>query len=238
MGKKTKLEVKEEYRRKYGQKPRAYAGYADEPREQEVVRIIEKVAKPLGIYPSFLFTIAVGEGLGWLYLDLPSSFDKNNKLITDEKINAFQTLGMDFFGSPLEYPRFEKYLPKDFNEGDEYEVFMAERDEKYGKEIVPSAIFKDLESAIEGIGAVLAHRIELFEKKYKHLGYPKPTDDEKAYWYYAFYQAENDAERALAANKNFDFLNHQAAQSQQVHQLALERVASWRYLLAFNIFTS
>ena len=103
---------------------------------------------------------------------------------------------------------------------------------------MPSAIFDGLESAIEGIGAILAHKIELFNKQLKNLGYPKPSDNEKAYWYYAYFQAEGDANRALKANKGYGFLNHQAATSPEVHRLCLERVATWRYLFEFNIFSS
>ena len=238
--KKSKLEIKEEYKKLYGQQPKAYAGYVNEAKEKNVLDLFEDIGSKLSISPSYLFTIACGEGLSKHYLDKSTShyYDSNGNLITDEAISAFGVLGLDFFGSPKEYPRFKKYLPIDYNEGDEFEVSIEIRNERYGKEKVPSANFDGLISAIEGFGAVLAHRIELFELQRKKLGYVSPTDDEKAYWYYAYFQAEGDANRALEANKGYGFLTHQAAASPEVHRLCLERVATWRYLLAFNIFSS
>ncbi len=237
---KTKAQIKEEYNTYYGQRPKAYAGYVDEPSEKNIVTLFESIGKKLSISPSYLFTIACGEGLSQEYLDEITSpyYDANGNLLTEAAISAFIVFGLDFFSSPKEFPRFKKYLPDDYNEGDEYTPHMAPRDERYGKEIVPSAIFKNLESGVEGFGAVLAHRIELFNKQRKKLGYSTPTEDEKAYWHYAYYQAEGDANRALEANKGYSFLTHQAAASPEVHRLCLERVATWRYLLAFNIFTS
>ena len=240
MGKqKTKLEIKEEFKHYYGQKPKAYAGYVDEPSEKKILDLFEDIGGRLNILPSYLFTIACGEGLSMHYLDKKTSSYYNNKgdLMTDNPMSAFSILGLDFFGSPKEFPRIKKYLPSDYNEGDEYVSYNAERNERYGKEEVPSAYFDGFQSAIEGFGAVLAHRIELFDKQRKKLGYALPTEDEKAYWYYAYFQGEGDANRALETNKDYSFLAHQAAASPEVHRLCLERVATWRYLLAFNIFS-
>ncbi|MEM5540151.1 hypothetical protein [Olleya sp. AS48] len=238
MGKqKTKLEIKAELAKEFDVHVSAYGGYANDESEKPIVDIIEKVAANTKLKPSYLFTIAVGEGLGLLYLDLATNY-KNNKLVTDKQINGFQVLGLDFFSSPKEYPRFKKYLPNDYNIHDEYEPYMAERNERYGKEIVPSAKFKDLESAIEGIGAVLAHRRDLFHINYKKFGYKNPTEDEEAYWSYYFYQAEGDAKRLLEDNGGLDIFFLKSTSRSTIHVKALERVASWRYLLHYNIFTS
>lgn len=237
MGKKTKLEVKAEIQKKYNVLPKAYGGYANDAKEQPIVDIMEAVASRLNVTPSYLFTIAVGEGLGPNHLDFDYNF-KNNKLITDREVDGFQTLGLDFFSSPLEYPRFKKYLPNDYNIHDEYEPYHVRRNEKNGPEIVPSAKFKDMESAIEGIGAIVAHRKQLFETHYKAFGYTSPTDDQIAYWTYVYYQGEGDAKRELKNNAGFDFMNGNGTSIKQVHNLSLERVASWRYLLTYNIFSS
>ncbi len=234
---KSKLQRKAELAKEYNVHVSAYGGYANDEKEQPIVDIIEKTAARVGLAPSYLFTIAVGEGLGHLYLDLDLNY-KKNKLITNKEINGFQTLGLDFFSSPKEYPRFKKYLPKDYNIHDEYEPYMVERNERYGKEIVPSAKFKDLESAIDAIGAVLAHRRDLFVKYRKDFALKNPTEDETAYWTYYFYQAETDARRLLRDNKSLDIFHSKSISRKSIHIKALERVASWRYILHYNIFSS
>ncbi len=235
---KSKLQRKAELAKEYNVYVSAYGGYANEEKERPIVDIVEKVAARVSLKPSYLYTIAVGEGLGELYLDLDHNY-KNNKLLTDKKINGFQTLGLDFFSSPKEYPRFKKYLPRDYNIHDEYEPYLAERNERNGKEIVPSAIFKDLESSIEAIGAVLAHRRDLFIKYRKDYAIIKnPTEDETAYWTYYFYQAEDDARRLLRDNKSLNIFHSKTKSRKSIHIKALERVASWHYILHYNIFSS
>ncbi|OAB78224.1 hypothetical protein [Cochleicola gelatinilyticus] len=237
MGKKTKLEVKAEIQKKYNTLPKAYGGYANDPKEQPIVPIFEKVAARINMKPSYLFTIAAGEGLGVNHLDFDDNF-RNGVLITDQQVDGFQALGLDYFSSPQEYPRFKKYLPSDYNIGDEYERYDVRRAEKNRVEVVPSAKFKDMQSAIDGFGAIIAHRKSLFESHYNAFGYSNPTEDEIAYWVYAYYQGEGDAKRELKANGGFDFMNGNGTSIKQVHNLALERVASWRYLLTYNIFSS
>ena len=227
---------KKEITEQYNVHVSAYGGYANDEKEKPIVDIIEKVARRVGLFPSYLYTIAVGEGLGYLYLDLASNY-KNNLLIVDKQINGFQTLGLDFFSSPKEIPRYQKYLPNDYNVHDEYEPFMAERNERYGKEMVPSAKFKDLESAIEGIGAVLAHKKDLFEKYRKDFGHKTPTEDQFAYWTYYFYQAESDAKRILKDKTTLDIFYSKETSIKTIHVKAVERVASWRYVLHYDIFT-
>lgn len=234
---KTKLERKAELKNEYGVHVSAYGGYANDKREKPVVDIIETVAKSVGLKPSYLYTIAVGEGLGELYLDIESNY-KNDQLVTNKQINGFQTLGVDFFSSPKEYPRFEKYLPDDYNINDEYSPLFAVRNERNGREIVPSAFFKDLESAIEGVGAVLKHREDIFVNTYRQLGLRRPTQDEYAYWTYYFFQAEGDAKRLLKKNNDLNIFHSKTTSRKSIHIKALERVASWRYVLHYDIFTS
>ncbi len=238
MGKvKSKLERKAELKATYDVYINAWGGYADEPKEKKIVTLIEQIAIGLDIRPSFFYTIAVGEGLGKLYLDFDFNYT-NNQLITDKAVNGFQTLGLDFFSAPEEFNRFKKYLPNDYNIHDEYEPYMAERNERNGKEIVPSAKFKDLESALKGFGAVLAHRRDLFVRYRKQYGLPAPSEDEKAYWMYYFFQAENDAKLLLSQNKSLNIYHSKTRSRKSIHIKALERVAAWRYILHYTIFSN
>ncbi|PKV50742.1 hypothetical protein ATE84_2808 [Aquimarina sp. MAR_2010_214] len=234
--KKSKLQRKKELGKQYGVYMNAYGGYADEEKERPLVDIIEKVALHVGMIPSYLHTIIMGEGLGYLYIDLDTNY-KKGKLVTDNTISGFQHLGLDFFSSPRELPRFKKYLPTGYNEGDEYTAVMENRNERYGVEQVPSANFKDLESAIYGFAAVIKHRQELFVKHYKQYGYTNPDEDQIAYWTYYYYQAEGDARRALQSRGEFDIFKDKATSRLAIHVKALERVAAWRYVQHYDIFS-
>ncbi len=233
---KSYLERKKELTSYYNARVSTYEGYANEPREKAIVNIVEEVSLFVNINPSYLYTIAVGEGLGSQYLDF--MFDsKTGMLVTDVEVDGFQNLGLDFFSVNSEISRVKKYLPSNFNENDEYKIYQVERNEKYGEEIVPSATFKDLESAMYGFAAVLKHREELFLRACKQLGYTRPTEDEKAYWTYYYFQGEGQAYQVLSHNKGLNIFNNISVSRQSVHKKALERVASWRYVQHFNIFS-
>ncbi|GAL82645.1 MULTISPECIES: hypothetical protein [Algibacter] len=235
--KKPYLVRKRELREEYNVYVSAYGGYADDERERPAVEIFENVAATVSLKPSYLFNIAVGEGFGKFYLDV-EGFYKDNKIQTNRRVYGFLQLGIDFFGSKKEYPRFEKYLPKDYNVDDEYKISESFRDEAHGEEYVPSATFKDLQSGIEAIAAVLKHREEMFIRAYKEFGYGNPSEDESAYWTYYFYQNETEARMRLGNNGGFNIFYSDETSRETIHIKALERVASWRYLLYYNIFSS
>ncbi len=234
--KKPLLVHKKELGEQYGVYMNAYGGYANDPKEKPIVEIVEKVAKFVDLVPSYMYTIMIGEGLGYIYISGPEDFE-DGKLITDRPISGFTGLGLDFFSHPDEYPRFKKYLPNDFNEGDEFEAWEATRKERYGEEKVPSAIFDNMENAVHGFGAVLKHRQELFLRQSKAMGYLKPTADEKAYWSYYYFQAEGDAKRALEDREGLDIKKSTATSRKSIHIKALERVAAWRYVQHYGIFS-
>lgn len=233
---KSKLEKKKELKEVYDVHINAWGGYADEPKEQPIVEIIEKIAQEIDIVPSYLYTIAVGEGVGWLYLSDPGNYNKG-KLVTNKKINGFQNFGLDFFGNPKEWPNLKKYLPNTYNEGDEFESVPEIRNEAYGKETVYSANFKDLESAIWAIGAVLKQRADRFNRDWKKLGYPKPTEDEWAFWVYFYYQRPEFAFLKMKELKNYNIFYRKTLDRKKIRTKALERVAAWRYIQHYNIFS-
>ncbi|WP_282147858.1 hypothetical protein [Algibacter lectus] len=238
MGKiKSKLERKKEIQDMYDVYVNAWGGYADEPKEAPVVEIIEGIAKDIGLPPSYLFTIATGEGLGWIYLSDLKNY-KNGKVITDKKISGFQNFGLDFFGNPKEWPNLKKYLPKTYNEGDEFVSIAEKRDEAYGKETVYSADFKNLESSIWAMAAVLKQRADRFERDWNELNYIKPTEDEWAFWTYFYYQRPELAFQRIKELKSYDIFYLKTSDRTKIRTKALERVAAWRYIQYYNIFST
>lgn len=240
---KTAAEIREDFRSKYNAK-RVYewSGYANEPKEKPLVTLIEQVAKEQNFIPSYLYTIAIGEGLGWTYVDLDTNFSnisldptKEQLLLkTDITIDGFNSLGVDDFSD--DFPRVKKYLPKDYNRGDEYNTAKIKRNE-WGKKEVNSATFKNLKSALQGYSAILAHRRDLFKKHAKELAYGKFTEDQQAFWTYCYFQGEGRAKSYLINNKSFDYTKNAVSSMKAVKQKALERLATWRYIQTKNIFS-
>jgi len=230
------LERKKELGEEYSVYVSGYGGYANDAKEKPIVDIVEKVAKFVNLIPSYMYTIAIGEGLAYHYIDKDHNFS-NGKLITEREIEGFYGLGLDFFSSDKEYPRFKKYLPSDFNEGDEFRPVIRRRKERYGEERVPSAIFDNMENAMYGFGAVLKHRQELFLKLSRQLGFLNPNEDEIAYWSYYYFQAEGDAKLSMIDRDGLDIYKHSSTSRKSIHIKALERVASWRYVQHYRIFS-
>jgi hypothetical protein len=104
---------------------RKWNGYVDDGREQEVVTIVEDAAKATALNPSFLATIAIGEGLG-LWIDANYDPMPPHKVKIGNSIDGYGALGVDHFAS--DFTRTRKYLPKDYNEGDEFFTREAENE--------------------------------------------------------------------------------------------------------------
>ncbi len=238
--KKSYKEIKEELRKKYdARKVYGWSGYVDDPNEKAVLDLMEKISKDLGLIPSYFNTIAVGEGLN-LFIDSNYDVKPPNNVIINKPLNGFDVLGTDDFGS--EFPRYKKYLPSTFNEGSSMadfksgaEFYQKEETNELGNKTI-TGVFKDLESALWAFGATLAHRKDLFVNYGKSLGYGKPTEDEQAYWNYVYYQGEGNAKRWLKSNKGYDIKTNKTERG-QVHTLATERLATWRYVQTKKIFS-
>lgn len=247
----------------YNTTTRSWHGYANDPHESAIVTIFEEVADTVDIKPSVLYTIAIGEGLGFTYLDYDQFPDNYNTTVneegetvptslkTDKLVDGFQSLGVDDFGS--EASRYSAYLPDDFNEGTlatrinpitrETITYIPEADAEFASrtyinelgENTQSAIFRDMRSAVEAFCATVAHRQATFIRHKNEFGYGAPTEDQLIYWTYVYYQGEGRARRYLEDSGNMDIMTNEVAG--QIANLARERVASWRFILTFNIFT-
>ncbi|MBC9795071.1 hypothetical protein [Sinomicrobium weinanense] len=241
MGKKTKEEIKAGLREKYGvDKVYEWAGYADEPREKPLVDAVEHVAKELNFAPSYLYTIAIGEGLGVTYADILANY-KDDVLKTDVSIDGYQSLGVDDFSS--DFPRVKKYLPEDYNEGDEYTSKQIVRNEWGGETVVNSATFDGLKNALYGFGAILLHRRDRFLEHKREFKYGIPTEDQSAFWTYVYFQGEGTGRKYLENNGDMDYTSAPPSNVARIggpdgiRYKALERLATWRYMKTKKIFS-
>ena len=177
---------------------------------------MEKTAKDVGIIPSYFNTIAVGEGLN-LFIDSNYDINPPYNVIISNPLNGFDVLGTDDFGS--EFSRYKKYLPKTFNERKtvmtlkQVQSFINKlKPMKLNKETI-TGVFKDLETALWAFGVTLAHRKNFFVN-----------------------QGKGNAKRWLKSNGSYDITTNKTERG-QVHILATERVATWRYVQTKEIFS-
>lgn len=214
-----------------------WLGYADEDKEKPLVDIITKIAKRLNVKPSFLYTYAIGEGLGKKHLSKATNYDSTTGILrTDAPTSGLNHFGVDDFGDDYSRAMVKKHLPKDYNEGDEFFVAKGHRPNDFGRKEVNTAFFKDLESGFEGFAAILLHRRDLFITHARQLGYPNPNEDQIAFWTYCYFQGEGRAKRYLIYNKGLDYNKPPISDMKEVKELALERLATWRYIEMNNLF--
>jgi hypothetical protein len=210
-----------------------WSGYVDDKREQNVVTIIENAAKLNNLIPSFLCTIAIGEGFG-LWIDDNYGAHSVN---VNNPVDGFGSLGLDHFGS--DFNRTKKYLPKDYNEGDEFTKDSAVNE--HGND-VQTALFKNVKSGIQALSGTLALRKQIFLNHSRLFGYIKsfgnPNNEQLAFWLYVYFQGEGRAKKYLELNKNFDYSQKAPSYMIQIQHLSLERLAAWKYLQSKKIFSS
>jgi hypothetical protein len=210
-------------------------GYFDDNREAAVVAIIEKAAKATDLAPSFVATIAAGEGLG-LWIDQHYAPAPPYAVNVGDSIDGFDHLGIDHFSSDFE--RTRRYLPKDFKEGKQFKASEAENEKL---KIVRSAEFRDLASGIQALAATLRLRRDIFRQHWSSQGTNVPgsvTGEREAFWIYVYFQGEGNGKEYLTLNKGVDYDRASPPQFGQVRQLALERVAAWKYMQSRGIFSS
>jgi hypothetical protein len=209
-----------------------WIGYIDDSREANVVQLLENTCEIIpSLFPSLLYTIAIGEGLN-LWIDNNYSPTPPHNVMINNRINGFDYLGTDDFGS--DFARYRPFLPNTYNEGDEFVPYNAINEHNNP---VISADFKNLESGLLGIGAVIAHRKNKFLSDALELNYDnEPNIDQIIFWTYVYFQGEGRAKKYLQNNNDFDFSKNTQNMT-QIRRLALERLATWRYIKTSNILS-
>lgn len=191
----------------------------------------EEEGARVGIAPSELFTIAMGEGLGFVF---DQGWDEKSE------ISGFGLLGTDHFSS--EFNKYKKYLPSNFNRGAE---FREEINENELRQIVKSATFKNLRVALTAFAAVYKFHRQIAITYGNTLGYGQPTPDQLHFWSYYFFQMPNGAKPVLKKSGSWDFSkmkfdktsSHPSAKT-QFPSLCYKRVATWRYIKSTGVFSS
>lgn len=152
-------------------------------------------------------------------------------------MDGFENLGLDHFSA--DFNRTKKYLPKDYNKGDEFTTASAINEHS---QTVQSAEFKNVKAGIVALSATLALRKQIFLNNSMQMGYlgslGSPNNEQEAYWIYVYFQGERRAKQYLKANKNYSYSKKAPSQMVHIQQLALERVAAWKYMQSKRIFTS
>jgi hypothetical protein len=210
-------------------------GYVDDGREKEVVAIIEEVARNTMLVPSFLGTIAIGEGMG-LWIDANYDPVPPHMVRMDQEIDGYERLGVDHFTA--DFQRTKKYLPADFNEGDEFKLKTTNNE--LGNR-VQSAIFKNLKSGIQALGATVRLRRDTFRRAALALGYTSKvpaTPEQEAFWIYVYFQGEGRAASYLRSNGSLDYAKAAPVLMREVRKLALERAAAWKFIQSKALFSS
>lgn len=198
--------------------------------------------KRANIDPIELFTLAIGEGLSFWIDQNSYSFDK--------PVSGYTYLGLDFFSEMYNNPNVKKYLPAGYTQvtsfstspQDEFIRQDVERNEAGGKTTVPSAMFKNLQSGIDGLAAVYASARDLILDHGQKKGYGTPTSEQKQFWSYYSFQSFEKAKAALVLTKGWDFSSFYTTSDpkyvivtkgnhpKNISSKALKRIATTKYI--------
>jgi hypothetical protein len=171
----------------WGVRPLRWQGWVDDPSEVNTARtVLEATGGQTAIRPSFLYTIAIGEGLLY-YLDDNNHF---THVDTTQPVSGFGMLGTDTFASAADGLKRSGLLPAWFQEGRDYTV-DTQTNEK--GEAVRSANFPDLKRGLIALRAMLADSRQHFLNDAKTvLGPTKAahlTQDQVDYFTYVYFNA-------------------------------------------------
>lgn len=193
-----------------------------------IKKAFEEEGTRVGVAPSELFTIAMGEGLGIF-------FDEGQGENTE--VSGFVYLGTDHFSS--ESNRYTKYLPTDFNKGDEFRE-ISHTNEK--KQPVKSAMFKNLRVALTGFAAVYKYHRQLAINYGTELKYGQPTPEQLHFWSYYFFQSPNGAKPILQKNSSWDYskkeFDKNSPHPSDIASKCYKRVATWQYIKSKRVFSN
>jgi RHS repeat-associated protein len=239
--------------------------FGSDANRKRVVSAFEAAGTQTGLAPSFLFTIAMGEGLGYFY-----SVGVNNRF--DVSISSYVAFGLDMFGSAVHNYKNNGTLPADFNsggtkkvrEGDELDLSSSFppgseyfdlrnpngspriRNESGGKMDIFPVTFKNIETGALGASAVYATAYRSASEKAIALGWENLNENQSVYYSYFDVQAPNgeldrygnDSANFLNGSVKFDLRNAGSGKdSNYVHTKAYDRWVSWRYVRLSGYFT-
>jgi hypothetical protein len=192
-------------------------------------KVFSDLGKKYNISGYELYAVAMGEGLGFL-LDILNKYNINPDSIM---VSGFVFLGTDNFANDADRLRKKKLLPDNFR-GDSY--YRPKDYKNEAKQVVPSAEFTGLTNALTGFAAVYAERQQTVVADGIKLGYPSPSEDEKRFWTYVYFNPGRDktAFEQLKENGSFHIKNMKFNRTDEhpagVHSKAYKRVATEKYV--------
>lgn len=177
------------------------------------------------ISPEFIYVGAVAEGLDKLVLE---------KGLSPEEIDGSYYLGLDSFGTNAPALKSKGYLPKNFNDGDEY--MIARMSINHLGEEMAGANFFNLEDAFTAKAAEYAWRQNLLLNDLGKIGMNKNelSGDEIDFWTYVYYNSGQGTGKQMLESynkkgylKNEDYVWKRPDDSwKDPHQFANRRMAN------------
>ncbi len=153
-----------------------------EPDRLRIHNAISNAAARQGLDPNFIAAVALSEGFGF-WIDDYYSTNQNSR------VNAFGHTGSDRFGKEVGALKKEGYLPESFSSKDYSVTGDALEGEK--QEMHLDVWFNNVESAMEGVSAMLGRRHNLLLQDLKNNGIDPSqlSSDEIEYWTYVYYNS-------------------------------------------------
>jgi hypothetical protein len=226
---------------KYGVLPYLSAGFYQYEWEEyarclpaEALQIFKNVAAKLRLDPYDLYTVAMGEGLGFY-------FDRqlNSEQLLAGPVDGFVYLGVDFFVSDLPGLISRGLLDSGFRKGVAFDTRIVERNEPADGGVpirLEVPVFKDLETALLGFGAVYADRTDLAIEFARSRGFGTLDRDQRSFLGYFFYQNPGSARSSMQANGTKVFTNQpDGVRPKDLRTKSLKRVVTARYLEGHNV---
>ncbi len=171
----------------WGLRPLKWQGWVNDASEVNTARaVLDATAGQTAIRPSYLYTIAIGEGLLY-YLDQNNRF---TSVDTTQPVNGFQSLGTDTFATAAPDLKRRGLLPAWFTQGRDYTV---ETNTNELNQAVSSANYPDLQRGLIALRAMLADSRGRFLADAKTILGPdkaaKLTQDQIDYFTYVYFNA-------------------------------------------------
>ena len=229
---------------KYGVLPYTSAGFYRYEWEEyarclppEVLQIFKNVASKLRLDPYDLYTVAMGEGLGFYFDRNP-----NSDLLLAGPVDGFVYLGVDFFVSELPGLINRGLLDSGFRKGVAFDTRIVERNEPADNGMpirLEVPVFRNLENALMGFGAVYADRMDLAIGFARSNGFGALDRDQRSFWGYFFYQNPGSARSSMLANGTRVFTNQpDAVRPKDVRSKCIKRVVTARYFDGYKVLDS
>jgi hypothetical protein len=196
--------------------------------------IFNDVANAGGLNKYDLFTVAMGEGMGW-YFDRAQS----EKDLVEAPVDGYVYLGVDFFVDELPLFLKEGYLPSSFVKNSAFTTHIVTRDEP-GDHGVPIKIevptFTNFKASMQAIAAYYGRRLKMATNLASRSGFGTLSADEKSFWAYYFYQNPQLARSSMLSNGKKVFgTKPDSSRPKDIRSKSLKRVVTARYFEGYKM---